>query len=136
MSSRRAGAGNNGDLAWSLNIPGESQAPAKFLLLNPEQAAIEPPVIFRIHSWCAAFVDWCVLQLLMKSQTDMHCRSRGARRLRWRGAETLRPAITDTSWKSIGDRRACSKLGSAQRPHTARIARALSRLARPGQWFT
>jgi len=50
MSSRRAGAGNNGDLAWALNIPGESQAPAKFRLLNPEQAAIEPPVILRIHS--------------------------------------------------------------------------------------
>jgi hypothetical protein len=22
--------------------------------------------LLRIHSWCAAFVDWCVLQLLLQ----------------------------------------------------------------------
>lgn len=67
----RSGFGTSGQSPFRLlNIPSEAQPPARFRLLNPEQAAFEPPVILRIHSWCAAFVDWCVLQLLMKSQTD------------------------------------------------------------------
>jgi hypothetical protein len=36
-------------------------------LLGPGSGTYEPPVILRVHSWCAAFVDWCVLQLLTGS---------------------------------------------------------------------
>lgn len=45
----------------------EAQPTPSFRLLSPEATAPEPPVILRMHSWCAAFVDWCVLQLLLKS---------------------------------------------------------------------
>jgi hypothetical protein len=36
-------------------------------LAGPESEAPEPLAILRMHSWCAAFVDWCVLQLLMNA---------------------------------------------------------------------
>jgi hypothetical protein len=35
-------------------------------LLDSESAP-ESPVILRLYNWCAAFVDWCVLQLLLSS---------------------------------------------------------------------
>jgi hypothetical protein len=50
-----------------LPTSGEAQPSAKFRLLTPEAMASESPAILRIHSWCAAFVDWCVLQMLLKS---------------------------------------------------------------------
>ena len=31
---------------------------------------VEPPYLLRIHSWCAAFVDWCVLQLLLQHSSS------------------------------------------------------------------
>jgi hypothetical protein len=64
----RSGFGTSGQSPYRLlNTPSEAQPPARFRLLNPEATASEPPVILRMHSWCAAFVDWCVLQLLLKS---------------------------------------------------------------------
>ena len=58
------------DPQWSYSGFGTPLQPApraNFRLLDPEPAEAEPPVILRMHSWCAAFVDWCVLQLLLTS---------------------------------------------------------------------
>lgn len=50
-----------------LNLSRANEASSRFRLLDAESSDPELPVILRIHSWCAAFVDWCVMQLLLKS---------------------------------------------------------------------
>jgi hypothetical protein len=50
-----------------LNAGGGNEVPSRFRLLNAQSNDPELPAILRLHSWCAAFVDWCVMQLLMKS---------------------------------------------------------------------
>jgi CHAP domain len=50
----------------SLLNPGRNDLSSHFRLLDARNPP-ELPVILRIHSWCAAFVDWCVMQLLMNS---------------------------------------------------------------------
>jgi hypothetical protein len=50
----------------SLLNPGGSGVVSRLQLFD-SAALPELPVIFRIHNWCAAFVDWCVMQLLMNS---------------------------------------------------------------------
>ena len=61
----RTGFGGGTASRYSLLKAGEN-AP-RFRLLDTQPNAPELPVILRIHSWCAAFVDWCVMELLMKS---------------------------------------------------------------------
>jgi hypothetical protein len=46
----------------------EPQGSSRLRLLDAEASAPESSMILRIHSWCAAFVDWCVMELLLKSQ--------------------------------------------------------------------
>jgi hypothetical protein len=50
-----------------LDQPPNPLPTARFRLLDVQGSAPDSPVILRIHSWCAAFVDWCVMQLLLKS---------------------------------------------------------------------
>ena len=52
---------------YSLLKEGGNDLPSRFRLLDTQPNAPELPVMLRIHSWCAAFVDWCVTQLLMTS---------------------------------------------------------------------
>lgn len=47
--------------------PGELPASSRLQSFGLESNSQGSPVILRIHSWCAAFVDWCVMQLLLKS---------------------------------------------------------------------
>jgi hypothetical protein len=61
----RTGFGGGTASRYSL-LNAQQNAPS-FRLLDAQQTAPELPVILRIHSWCAAFVDWCVMQLLMNS---------------------------------------------------------------------
>jgi hypothetical protein len=51
---------------FSLLNPGANDLSSRLRLVGTPTAP-ELPVIFRIHNWCAAFVDWCVMQLLMNS---------------------------------------------------------------------
>lgn len=66
---------------WSRSRYGETSASRLGLLgRSPRQSWLAPqmrlpglsgedaeaPCLLRIHSWCAAFVDWCVLQLLLR----------------------------------------------------------------------
>jgi hypothetical protein len=68
------------DPAWSRSRYGEASAPrlgllghasggsglaSRFRLPALTGSGSESPYMLRIHSWCAAFVDWCVLQLLL-----------------------------------------------------------------------
>lgn len=70
---------------WSRSRYGEPSASRLGLLGRaPEQSwlaptmrlpglsgdGVESPYLLRIHSWCAAFVDWCVLQLLLQHATS------------------------------------------------------------------
>jgi len=50
----------------SLLNPGANALSSRLHLIT-QQPPPELPVIFRIHNWCAAFVDWCVMQLLINS---------------------------------------------------------------------
>jgi hypothetical protein len=50
-----------------LNRRPDSPENSPRLRLLDREAASELPAILRIHSWCAAFVDWCVLQLLLSA---------------------------------------------------------------------
>jgi hypothetical protein len=50
-----------------LNAAGGEPLPSRLRLLDTQPSDPEMPVILRIHSWCAAFVDWCVMELLMKT---------------------------------------------------------------------
>lgn len=38
----------------------------RFTLLSDLSADRSPSALLRFHNWCAAFVDWCVLQLLLQ----------------------------------------------------------------------
>ena len=56
------------DLHWVREGFGERAAlhvPHSLTLL-PELHQEHSPYLLRIHNWCAAFVDWCVLQLLLR----------------------------------------------------------------------
>jgi hypothetical protein len=48
-----------------LNPNGSNPSSGLRLLGNVDGGSPHSPFILRIHSWCAAFVDWCVLQLLL-----------------------------------------------------------------------
>lgn len=65
---------------WSRSRYGEASAPrlrllgqaprglgpaSRFRMPGLTDGGAEPAYMLRIHSWCAAFVDWCVLQLLL-----------------------------------------------------------------------
>jgi len=64
----RAGFGSDAAPRYHLlNAGGANELPSRYSLLNTRSNDPELPVILRIHSWCAAFVDWCVMQCLMKS---------------------------------------------------------------------
>jgi len=60
------GFGSDRASRYSLLNPGGSDLSSHFRLLDTQNAP-ELPAILRIHSWCAAFVDWCVMELLTKS---------------------------------------------------------------------
>lgn len=47
--------------------PNETPAAPRYSVMGTTAREPESPAILRIHSWCAAFVDWCVLQLLVKA---------------------------------------------------------------------
>ena len=62
QNGRRPGFGEKTSRVSLLN-PGGNDLSSRFRLLDTQN----PPdlsAILRIHSWCAAFVDWCVMQLL------------------------------------------------------------------------
>ncbi len=63
----RTGFGTEAASKVSLLNPGANESASRFRLLDTVPKAKESPVILRIHSWCAAFVDWCVMQLLMNA---------------------------------------------------------------------
>jgi hypothetical protein len=65
----RRGFGESASSRFRLLNPGgaAAQPNSRIRLLGPESGPPEPPVILRMHSWCAAFVDWCVMQLLLTS---------------------------------------------------------------------
>lgn len=44
---------------------GESGPASRYRLPGLTGSVAESAYMLRIHSWCAAFVDWCVLQLLL-----------------------------------------------------------------------
>lgn len=60
------GFGSDRASHYSLLNPGGRDSSSHFRLLDTQNAP-ELPVILRIHNWCAAFVDWCVMELLTKS---------------------------------------------------------------------
>jgi hypothetical protein len=62
----KTGFGSDHASHYSLLNPGGSDASSRLHLLDTKTAP-ELPVILRIHSWCAAFVDWCVMELLAKT---------------------------------------------------------------------
>jgi hypothetical protein len=62
----KTGFGSDRASRYGLLSPGESDSSSHFGLLDAHKAP-ELPAILRIHSWCAAFVDWCVMELLTKS---------------------------------------------------------------------
>lgn len=65
----RAGTrfGSDSATQYSLLHAGGNDLSARFRLLDTQANAPELTEILRIHNWCAAFVDWCVMQLLMRS---------------------------------------------------------------------
>jgi hypothetical protein len=63
----RTGFGSDSSARYRLLNTSGHEVSSRFRLLDAEPNAAELPAILRIHSWCAAFVDWCVMQLLMKS---------------------------------------------------------------------
>ena len=63
----RTGFGSDAASRYRLLNAGRDEPSSRFRLLDTQQDPPELPAILRIHSWCAAFVDWCVMQLLMKS---------------------------------------------------------------------
>ena len=57
------------ELRWTrpgFGTPSALHATHRYSLMPELHAAASPPAMLRIHNWCAAFVDWCVLELLMK----------------------------------------------------------------------
>ena len=60
------GFGSDRSARYSLLNPRGGDLSSHFRLLDTQNAP-ELPAILRIHSWCAAFVDWCVMELLTKS---------------------------------------------------------------------
>ncbi|MGA9392923.1 MAG: CHAP domain-containing protein [Candidatus Sulfotelmatobacter sp.] len=65
----RRGFGADAASRYSLFNQGsnERERTARFRLLDAEASVPEFSMLLHMHSWCAAFVDWCVLQLLLKS---------------------------------------------------------------------
>lgn len=76
----RQGFGTEASSRYSLLNQRPDSPDAPRLRLPDQEASTELLAILRIHSWCAAFVDWCVLQLLLRaSHTTLLAMSRRPR---------------------------------------------------------
>jgi len=73
------------------------QPAQSFRLLGPAASRPEFSVILRMHSWCAAFVDWCVLQLLLRADA-----SSGRRRGGTRGPGGRAPDLAERQFRANG----------------------------------
>ncbi|MDB4914763.1 MAG: peptidoglycan binding domain protein [Gemmatimonadetes bacterium] len=63
----RTGFGSDIASRYHLLNSGGAGSASRFRLLDTQPSPPDFQAIMRIHSWCAAFVDWCVMRLLMES---------------------------------------------------------------------